>query len=40
MEDAHSLVRSLGVALLVLFAPSASPEQNNLSPEDPPIKKE
>jgi hypothetical protein len=40
MEDAHSLVRSLGVALLVLFAPKASPELDETSPEHPPTHKE
>jgi hypothetical protein len=40
MEDAHSLVEALGVALLVLFAPSASPELDDASQEVPPTKKE
>lgn len=40
MGDAHSLVESLGVALLVLFAPQASPELDETSPASPPTKKE
>ena len=40
MEDAHSLVEALGVALLVLFAPPASPELDDASPASTPIKKE
>lgn len=40
VNDAHSLVEALGVALLVLFMPSASPETDDASPEDPPTKKE
>jgi hypothetical protein len=40
VEAAHSLVEALGVALLVLFAPSASPEVDDLSPEAPPTKEE
>lgn len=40
MEDAHSLVEALGVALLVLFMPSASPELDEASPGNPPTKKE
>jgi hypothetical protein len=40
MEDAHSLVESLGVALLVLFAPPASPELDDPSPRIPPTSKE
>lgn len=40
MEDAHSLVEALGVALLVLFAPKASPELDDASPENPPTPKE
>lgn len=40
MEDAHSIVRSLGVAVLVLFAPPASPELDDASPGEPPTKKE
>jgi hypothetical protein len=40
MEDAHSLVESLGVALLVLFAPKASPELDDASLASPPTKKE
>jgi hypothetical protein len=40
VNDAHSLVEALGVALLVLFMPSASPEMDDASPEDPPTKKE
>ena len=40
VNDAHSLVEALGVALLVLFAPKASPELDDASPEDPPTKKE
>jgi hypothetical protein len=40
MDDAHSLVEALGVALLVLFAPSPSPELDDASPEDPPTQKE
>ena len=40
MQDAHSLVEALGVALLVLFAPKASPELDDTSPKDPPTEKE
>lgn len=40
MADAHSLVESLGVALLVLFAPKASPELDDASPVSPPTEKE
>lgn len=40
VEAAHSLVEALGVALLVLFAPSASPELDDTSPVSPPTKKE
>jgi hypothetical protein len=40
VEAAHSLVEALGVALLVLFAPSASPELDDASPATPPTKKE
>lgn len=40
MEDAHSIVEALGVALLVLFAPSPSPELDDASPAAPPTKKE
>lgn len=40
VDDAHSLVRCLGVALLVLFAPSASPELDDASPEHPSTQKE
>lgn len=40
VNDAHSLVEALGVALLVLFMPSASPELDDASPADPPTKKE
>ncbi|MET9813218.1 hypothetical protein [Streptomyces sp. NPDC006355] len=40
VADAHSLVEALGVAVLVLFAPSASPELDDSSHEEPPIKKE
>lgn len=40
MEDAHAIVRCLGVALLVLFAPKASPELDDASPEEPPTEKE
>jgi hypothetical protein len=40
MADAHALVESLGVALLVLFAPKASPELDDASPGDPPIEQE
>lgn len=40
VEAAHSLVEALGVALLVLFAPPASPEMDDASPEDPPTEKE
>lgn len=40
VEAAHSLVEALGVALLVLFAPSASPELDDPSQEDPPTIKE
>jgi hypothetical protein len=40
VNDAHSLVEALGVALLVLFAPKASPELDETSPVDPPTDKE
>ncbi|MEH0417907.1 hypothetical protein [Streptomyces sp. B21-083] len=40
IADAHSLVEALGVALLVLFAPKASPELDDSSPETPPTEKE
>lgn len=40
VDAAHSLVESLGVALLVLFAPKASPELDDPSPDSPPTKKE
>ena len=40
VEAAHSLVEALGVALLVLFAPPASPELDDTSPVSPPTKKE
>lgn len=40
MDDAHSLVEALGVALLVLFAPKPSPELDDTSPESPPTEKE
>lgn len=40
IDDAHSLVEALGVALLVLFMPSPSPELDDPSPVDPPTKKE
>lgn len=40
MDDAHSLVECLGVALLVLFAPKASPELDDASPPDAPTDKE
>lgn len=37
---AHSLVEALGVALLVLFAPKASPELDDASHGEPPTAKE
>jgi transcriptional regulator with XRE-family HTH domain len=40
VNDAHSLVEALGVSLLVLFAPKASPELDEPSPEPPPTEKE
>ena len=40
VADAHSLVESLGVALLGLFTPPASPELDDASPVSPPTKKE
>lgn len=40
VDDAHSLVEALGVALLVLFAPKASPELDEPSSVDPPTVKE
>lgn len=40
VSDAHSLVEALGVALLVLFMPDASPEMDDASPERPPTQKE
>ena len=36
VNDAHSLVEAMGVAILVLFAPPASPEKDEPSPEAPP----
>lgn len=38
--DATALVRALGVAILVLFAPKASPELDDTSPGTPPTSKE
>lgn len=40
VTDAHALVESLGVALLVLFMPKASPELDDPSPGSPPTDKE
>lgn len=40
MEDAHSLVEALGVALMVLFMPSPSPELDGASPAETPHTKE
>lgn len=40
VQDAHALVEALGVALLVLFTPKASPELDEMSPEEPPTVKE
>jgi hypothetical protein len=40
VNDAHSLVEALGVELLVLFMPKASPELDDASHEEPPTKKE
>ena len=40
VDDAHSLVEALGVALLVLFAPKASPDSDDTSPGIPLIEKE
>jgi hypothetical protein len=40
VEDAHNLVEALGVALLVLFAPKASPKLDDASPVRPPTQKE
>jgi hypothetical protein len=40
MEDAHSLVEALGVALLVLFMPPSSPEMDDTSLVEPPTEKE
>lgn len=40
MDDAHSLVEALGVALLVLFMPSPSPDLDETSPAKPPTEKE
>lgn len=39
-DDAHSLTESLGVALLVLFAPNASPELDDTSTAPPLTEKE
>jgi len=40
VNDAHSLVEALGVALLVLFAPSPSPELDDTSIVHAPTAKE
>lgn len=40
VDAAHALVESLGVALLVLFAPKSSPELDDASLASPPTKKE
>lgn len=40
VDDAHSLVEALGVALLVLFAPSASPDLDGTSSVHTPTAKE
>ena len=40
VNDAHSIVEALGVAVLVLFAPSSSPELDDVSPKESPTPKE
>lgn len=40
VNDAHSLVEALGVALMVLFAPSPSPELDGTSSVHTPTAKE
>jgi hypothetical protein len=40
MGDAHSLTEALGVAVLVLFAPSASPRWDDSSMKYPPTSEE
>lgn len=40
MNDAHSLTEALGVAVLVLFAPSPSPKQDGTSTESHSTEKE
>jgi transcriptional regulator with XRE-family HTH domain len=36
VDDAHSLAERLGVAVLVLFAPRATPNQDDLATKIPP----
>lgn len=38
VNAAHSLVEALGVPILVLFAPKASPELDESSPDHPTAK--
>lgn len=40
VDDAHSIAESLGVAVLVLFAPRATPNQDDLAMKSPPPCKE
>lgn len=40
VNDAHALAEALGVAVLVLFMPSASPELDDASHAKPPTHKE
>ncbi|MEU3529196.1 helix-turn-helix domain-containing protein [Streptomyces sp. NPDC038707] len=40
INDAHSLVEALGVGILVLFMPPASPELDDTSTESTPTAKE
>ncbi|MGQ3551762.1 hypothetical protein [Streptomyces rochei] len=40
VNDAHSLSEALGVAVLVAFMPSSSPELDDSSPAERPTEKE
>lgn len=40
VADAHSIVEALGVALLVLFMPAATPNQDAMTTKDDPTVKE
>lgn len=40
VEDAHRVAEALGVAILVLFAPPASPQVDDPSTNRSPIRKE